>query len=96
VTHQASADPYDVRRHRERNQRIEPQPAGEVHQAHSGNHPGGRPDIREQMVPVGLERDAAMLAADTHQEQRRGQVDGRGDEGQSQAEERRLQRLRLE
>ena len=67
---------------------------GDEHQRDADDHAGRGPDVGEQMPAVGLERDAVVLASRAQQHQRHREIDRRGDRGQRQAGERRIELTR--
>ena len=79
AAHQHRADPDDVDRHRERDQRVEDQPAGRRDQRDARDDADRGPDIGHQVVAVGLQRDAVQALADRDQQQAAAEVDARGD-----------------
>jgi len=76
----------------ERHERIERQPTGEIDQRHAGDDSGRGPDVGHQVLAIGLERDAVVLAPLADQDQRDREVDGRGDDGEAEAGERHVER----
>ncbi len=60
--HQLHAFARDVQRHADREQRIEPEPAGEVHRDDADHDRGRGPDIGHQVPRIGLQRDRAVHA----------------------------------
>ena len=63
--------PDDVDRHGECDQRIQPQPAGPGDERDAGDHAHGGPDVRQEVVGVGAQRDRAQAVARAQQEDRR-------------------------
>jgi hypothetical protein len=85
VVHQAAAGAADeldageddVGGDGERDQRVEPLPAGQRDDCDAGDHADGRPDVGEQVAPVGLDGDRAMATPCAHERQPDEQVDDR-------------------
>ena len=53
----------------ERDDRVEPLPAGEADDDDAGDDAGGRPDVGEQVAAVGLDRDRAMATPGAHEDE---------------------------
>ena len=61
--HQAHAGPDDVRRHRERDERVEHQPPGGEYQRHARDHADRGPHVGHEMLAVRLQRNAVVAAS---------------------------------
>jgi len=90
---QLPASEYYIHRHRDRDQGIEDRQAGQFDQADANKHPGGGPDIGEQMVSIRPQGD--RIEAPRRLEQHPGHqgIDGGGSQGDSQTDAQLLQGL---
>ncbi len=71
AAHQPLPGPDDIRRHREGQEGVQPQPAGQPDGGDPQDHPDGGPDIGEQVMGVRFEGDGAVLAAGAQQDELR-------------------------
>src|SRR5437773_3559910 len=94
--HQADAGPDDVRRHGERDERVEQQPPGGEYQRHARDHADRAPYVSHEMLAVRLQRDAVVAASRALQYQRRRKIDRRRCRADTQAKNGGLERLRVE
>ena len=69
ATHQPDAGAHDLERHQQRDQRIEPADPAERHQRHADDDAQRCPDIGEQVLRIGGQRDRAQLHARAAQQQ---------------------------
>ncbi|MCY1313836.1 hypothetical protein D9M70_644010 [compost metagenome] len=51
----------DVQRHADGDHRVEPEPAGEVHQRDADHHAGRGPDVGDQVFGIGFQCDGPVL-----------------------------------
>ncbi|MCY1530804.1 hypothetical protein D9M68_660100 [compost metagenome] len=92
--HELEALAHDVERHADGDQRVEPEPAAEMHGHDADQHADRGPDVGHQVTPVGLQRDGAVRARRAEQHERQRRVEARADHRQRQAPAQLLQRLR--
>ena len=78
----------------ERQDRIEPEPAGHRHRPDAENDAHRRPDVGQQVVRVGLERDRVVGLRRAQQHQRHAEIDERRHDRDGQADADLLEWLR--
>ena len=94
--HDAAAGPDDVGGDGNRDERVEALPAGHGDRDHAHQHAGGGPDVGEQVVGVGLQRDRAVRARRAQQDERDAQVHQRRHHGDREAEAHLLECARMQ
>ena len=68
---------------------------GDGEETNAHQHPAGRPNIREQVLGIGLERDRAKPATCAAERRRDEQVDHAGDDGDEESQADLFHRLRI-
>jgi len=83
-------------RHGERDERVEQQPPGGEYQCHARDHADRSPHVGHEMLAVRLQRNALVAASRALQYQRHRKIDRRCCRADTQSENGRLERLRVD